>query len=137
MNHTIIALSGYILWITLLLVALASFRTYFNKVNKRTSLKFDPNGSDVGDFGQRLTRAHANCIESFAFVGGTMLLALATSSAVVTNTLALTVLAVRILQSIVHMWSVQGWAISLRFVLFVIQVIICIYWNIQLLVKFT
>lgn len=137
MNHTIIALSAYILWTCILLFAIAGFRTYYNKANKRQSLRFDPSGSDVGGFGERLTRAHANCIESFVFVGGSMLLALATSSAVITNTLALFVLGARVLQSCVHMASSSGMAISIRFVLFLIQVIICMYWNIQILVKFT
>ncbi len=136
MNYTILALVGYILWTMLLILALAGYRTTFNKQQNRTSLKFDANGSDVGDLGQRITRAHANCYESFSFVGGTMVLALATSASAITNSLALVVLAARIAQSIVHIISTSNLAVTIRFVFFLIQFVICGYWLVLILLKF-
>lgn len=136
MNYTILAVSGYIAWTMLLLLALAAQRTMYNNKIKRKSLKFDPNGSDVGDFGQRLTRAHANCYESAVFVVAPMLLALATGSAAITNGLALFILLARIVQSTIHIVSTHNLAITLRFVFFLVQFGISAYWLFQLFVKF-
>lgn len=136
MNYTIMALAGYIAWTMLLLLAIAVFRAVYNKAKKRSSLQFSAGGEDVGGFGQRLTRAQANCYESFSFVGGTMLLALATGSAVITNGLALIVLLARIVQSSIHIVSTSNTAISMRFVFFLVQFAIVAYWLILLIIKF-
>lgn len=136
MNTTILAVSAYIAWTMILLVCIAAFRTASNKKNKRASLKFDPSGKDVSDFGQRLTRAHANCYESAVFVVAPMLLALATNSSAITNGLALIVIAARIAQSCVHMFSVSNAAITARFVLFLVQVGISAYWLFKIILKF-
>jgi uncharacterized MAPEG superfamily protein len=136
MNFTILALAGYIAWTMILLFALAGYRTVYSKTTHKKTLKFDTNGADVGDFGKRLTRAHANCYESFSFIGATMLLALATGSAAITNGLALVVLLARVVQSGVHLISVSNAAISLRFVLFLVQFGIVAYWLALLSQKF-
>lgn len=136
MNETILAVSAYIAWTMLLLLGLAIYRTVSNQKNKRTSLKFDPSGSDVSDFGQRLTRAHANCYESAIFVVAPMLLALATSSAVITNGLALIMVAARIAQSCVHIASTSNMMITVRFVLFLVQFAISAFWLFTLVMKF-
>ena len=136
MNYTIMALAGYIVWTMLLLLGIAVFRAGYNKTKKRNSLQFSANGEDVGGFGQRLTRAHANCYESFSFVGGTMLLALATGSAAITNGLALVVLLARIVQSSIHIVSVSNTAISMRFVFFLVQFVIVGYWLLLIILKF-
>lgn len=136
MNETILAVIAYIAWTMLLIVGLAIFRTLSNQKNQRSSLKFDPAGSDVSDFGQRLTRAHANCYESSVIVLGPMLLALATNSAVVTNGLALIIIGARIMQSTIHLISVSNAAILARFVFFFIQFGIATYWLFLLVNKF-
>ncbi len=136
MNATIIALAGYIIWLMLLLLLLPAYRTAYNQKNKRQSLKFSPDGSDVSDFGFRITRAHLNAVESFPFIAGTMLLAVATDSAAITNGLAYVVLAARVVQSIVHLISTSNPAITTRFVFFLIQFGICFYWLIMILLKF-
>jgi uncharacterized MAPEG superfamily protein len=136
MNETILALSAYIAWTMILLVCIAVYRTTYNKKNQRTSLKFDTNGNDVGDLGARITRAHANCFESFSFIGGTLLLALATGSAAITNGLAMVVVAARVIQSAIHIASVSNTAISARFVFFLIQVAIVAYWLYLIVIKF-
>ncbi|MFT4652422.1 MAG: putative MAPEG superfamily protein [Kangiellaceae bacterium] len=136
MNATILALSGYIAWTMLLILALAIYRTSSNKKNKRTSLKFDPSGNDISDFGQRLTRAHANCYESGVFIVGPMMLALATGSAAITDGLALLVLAARVVQSLIHVASISNAAITARFVVFLIQFGISGYWLFKIVQKF-
>ncbi|WP_371193926.1 MAPEG family protein [Glaciecola sp. SC05] len=136
MNATILALTGYIFWVMLLLLALATYRSVFSQMQKRKSLVFKADGSDVGDIGQRLTRAHLNCVECFPFIGGILLLALATDSSTITNGLAFVLLGARVLQSLVHIVSISNIAISVRFVFFLVQFAICGYWIVKLLEKF-
>lgn len=136
MNATILVLIGYISWIMLLILALAAYRTAFSKSQKRSSLVFKADGTDVGDLGQRLTRAHLNCVECFPFIGGVLLIALATDSTAITNGLAYVLLLARLLQSLVHIVSISNTAISTRFVFFLVQFVIVAYWIIMLLQKF-
>ena len=83
-----------------------------------------------------MTRAQANCVESFAFIGGLMLLALATDSTVITNGLAYILLLARLGQSISHLISTSIFAVQVRFAFFLVQVGICLYWIVQLATKF-
>jgi uncharacterized MAPEG superfamily protein len=136
MNASIIALLGYMAWIMVLLLCLAAYRGIFNQQQKRSSLIFKADGSDVSDFGHRLTRAHLNCVECFPFIGGVLLLAIASNSTAITNGLAVVLLAARLLQSAVHIISITNAAIYLRFVFFLVQFGICAYWILKLLQKF-
>ncbi len=136
MNASIIVFLGYISWILVLLLALASYRTYLTQSGKFEGLKFKSGGSDVPDFGSRITRAQANCVECFSFIGGVLLLAIATDSTAITNGLAYILFAARLGQSIVHLVSTSNLAIQARFVLFLVQFGIVIYWVVKLFDKF-
>lgn len=136
MSATIIALAGYIAWTLVLLVVLAVYRTMLVMNNERLPNGFKADGSDSPEFGQRLARAQLNCAESFAVTGGVMLLALATSSASITDPLAYYLLAARLAQSIVHMVSTSVLAVQIRFALFLAQVVISGYWLVMIFSKF-
>lgn len=136
MNASIIVLLGYISWTLILLLGLAAYRTYLSQSGKFRGLKFKSDGSDVPDFGNRLTRAQANCVECFSFIGGVLLLAIATDSTVITNQLAYVLLAARLGQSIVHLVSTSNMAIQIRFAFFLIQFGIVIFWLVKLFAKF-
>lgn len=136
MNATIIALTGYIAWTLLLLLSLATYRTSLVMKEKRKDIRFCPSGSDVPPLGNRLTRAFGNCVESFAFIGGLMLLAIASNSMEITNPLAFVMLGARLAQSVVHLISTSTLFIQLRFALFLIQFAICVYWVWQFFVRF-
>lgn len=128
MTATAMALLGYIIWTLLLLFVLAGYRTMQAQTKREGGLKFASDGSDVPEFGYRLTRAQANCSESFAIIGGALLFSLATDQTGFTDGLALILLAARIGQSLVHMASISNLAIQLRFALFLVQIGIVIYW---------
>jgi hypothetical protein len=130
MNDTIISLLGYITWILILLVCLATYRTLLVAKKKQAVNGFKPDGSDSPAFGERITRAQSNCVESFAFMGGVMLLALAT------NGLALPLLAARLGQSITHLISTSALAVQIRFAFFLAQIGICVYWVVLFASKF-
>lgn len=136
MNATIVVLLSYISLIMLLLLGLAAYRTYLTQSGSFKGLKFKSDGSDVPDFGNRLTRAQANCVECFSFIGGVLLLAIATDSTAITNGLAYILLLARVAQSSVHLISTSNIAIQVRFVLFLVQFGIVIYWLIKLFAKF-
>lgn len=135
MNHTIFALLGYITWILILLVWLATYRTLLVAKKEQSVNGFKPDGSDSPAFGERITRAQSNCVESFAFIGGLMLLALATDSAVITNGLALLLLAARLGQSTTHLLSTSVLAVQIRFAFFLVQIGICLYWLVLFVLK--
>ncbi|MCP4754551.1 MAG: MAPEG family protein [Proteobacteria bacterium] len=135
MNPTTVSLVGYIMWYLLLLGGIAVYRTALTVAGKRAANEFKADGADVSDFSGRLCRAHANCYESFPFIGGLLLLALVTNSTDITNTLALVVLACRLGQSTVHMISTSVAAVQLRFLFFLVQFVVCFYWAIQFLMQ--
>jgi hypothetical protein len=136
MNDTIIGLLGYITWILVLLVWLAVYRTLLVAKKQQAVNDFKADGSNSPAFGERLARTQGNCVESFAFIGGLMLLALATDSAVITNGLALLLLAARIGQSITHLLSTSVLAVQIRFAFFLAQIGICFYWVVLFAFKF-
>jgi uncharacterized MAPEG superfamily protein len=136
MNATALALTGYIAWFLALLLLLGVARAGAVMTAHRAPNSFRPDGSDMAPFAARLTRAHANCYESFPFFGGTLLLALATGSTAVTDPLALIALALRIGQSTVHLTSTSVMAVNLRFSLFLAQIAVVAYWLVRLFGKF-
>ncbi|WP_339723016.1 MAPEG family protein [uncultured Paraglaciecola sp.] len=136
MNDTIIGLLGYITWTLMLLLWIAIYRTLLVTNKQKAPNAFKADGSDSPAFGQRLTRAQGNCVESFAFIGGLMLLALVTHSTAITNGLALVLLAARLGQSITHLLSTSVLAVQIRFVFFLGQIAICIYWVVLFAFKF-
>ncbi len=135
MNLTALALLGYIAWFLLLFGAIAILRTDLTVSGKRLANSFKPDGSDVSAFSSRLCRAHANCYESFPYIGGLMLFALATGAEEITNQLALAVLLARICQSSIHILSTSVRAVQIRFVFFLAQYLIGIYWTIKLILS--
>ena len=136
MNDTILALLGYIIWILVLLICLATYRTLLVAKKEQAVNGFKPDGSDSPALGERITRAQSNCVESFAFIGGLMLLALATDSTAITNGLALFLLAARLGQSVTHLISTSELAVQIRFAFFLAQIGICLYWVVLFASKF-
>lgn len=137
MQSTALALTGYIAWYLLLYLAVAAPRVTLAAKGERAPNSFKPDGSDVSDLSGRICRAHANVYESFAFIGGIMLLAIATDSTEITNGLAFVLLGTRFLQTIVHIGSGSVMAAQIRFALFIGQFAIVAYWTVLLLCKFS
>ena len=95
---------------------------------------FKADGNDLGGFGLRVTRAHANCLENLALPAAIILIAMVQGQTAITDGLALVFLASRIGQSLVHMLFVQSVPIVLvRATLFVVQHVIIIIWGLKLL----
>lgn len=135
MQATALALAGYIGYFLLLLLLLASVRVIATLGGKPAN-SFRPDGSDMPGFGQRLTRVHANAYESFPFVGGVLILALATQNTAITDGLALWLLAARVLQGLTHLASSSVLAVQIRFAFFIAQFVIVANWALTFIGRF-
>jgi uncharacterized MAPEG superfamily protein len=125
-------LVGLALWSVAMTFVLVGARVSSGK--ELNSFKAD--GNDLGAFGLRVTRAHANCLENLALPAAIILLAMvqAQGQPAITDALALVFLASRIGQSLVHMLFTQSVPIVVvRATLFVVQHVIIIIWGLKLL----
>jgi len=132
MSPTAFALLGYIAWALIILVMLAGLRTSKVMSRQKAPNSFSPLGDDVGDFGKRLTRVHANCYENLAIAASLMLYAIATGQTAATDSLAYIFLAARVGQSVVHLMSTSNNFVRIRFFLFVAQNLILVFWVLKL-----
>ena len=131
MDNTEIALLGYVAWFLILLLAIECCRTYIVLKTGKAANTFLADGSDISPFMTRLSRAHANCYESFPFIGGILLFAIASDNTIVTNALALWLLGARVAQSGMHLMSGSTGFVQIRFLFFVLQIAIVLYWLIR------
>jgi len=136
MNETALALIGYIFWSMLLLAWIVVIRGYLTVAGNRAANSFQTDGTDVSPFSGRLCRAHANSFEAFPYIGGILILALVTNLTEVTNSLALVVLGARLIQSTAHLISTSAQVVQIRFFFFLVQLVICFYWSIQMILQF-
>lgn len=125
----------YTLWIVLLLLALAGARTSMVLARKHAPNKFDPSGADMPPPIHRLTRAHANCLESFPWIATPLLLAVVLDLHHIVGGLAWFLLIARVAQSVVHIISTSSSAVQIRFALFLVQLAIVVYWCVMLLLQ--
>ena len=128
MTHTEIAFLGYIAWFIFLIVLIEIYRSAIVIKEGKAANSFALDGADVSPLMQRLSRAHANCYESFPFFGGVLLFAMATATQELTNSLALYFLGARVAQSVTHLISSSEVFSKIRFVFFIVQQVICIHW---------
>lgn len=133
MSSTLVAFTGFVAWSLLLLVLMESIRAKLVLTRAVPANGFTPDNAGLSPFMQRLARAHANCVEGLPIFGGLMLVAVAAGRSAVTDPLALVFLAARVLQSLVHLTSVSAVAVTVRFALFAVQMLVAVYWAVRLL----
>ena|ERR1700754_627645 len=133
LSPTAVALTGFIAWALFLLVVMESIRSKLVLSKELPANGFTPDNANLSPFMQRLTRAHANCLEGLPIFGGLMLVALATGRSSVTDPLAFALLVARIVQSSIHLTSLSSAAVTLRFSAFAVQMGIAVVWSVQLL----
>lgn len=132
-NPTAFALTGFIAWSLALLVLMEALRSKMVMDKSVPPNGFRPDNANLSPFMQRLARAHANCIEGLPIFGGLMLVALVTDRAAVTDALAPILLAARVVQSTIHLYSLGATAVTARFAAFAVQMGIGVYWAWRLL----
>jgi uncharacterized MAPEG superfamily protein len=125
---TLVSLIGFISWTLFLLVVMELIRCKLVITKEVVANGFNPQNSNLSPFMQRLSRAHANCLEGLPIFGGLMLLAVVLNQTAITDSLAYAFLAARLIQSIIHLISVSPVAVTLRFTVFAVQMLIGVYW---------
>lgn len=135
MNPSALALVLFIAWTLLLLGVMEAVRVGLTLSGRVASNAFTPDNANLSPFMQRLARAHANCLEGLPVFGGLLVAALVTGQAAVTDPLALWLIAARVVQSSIHVASLQVLAVNLRFTAFAVQVGIGVYWALALLAR--
>lgn len=127
------ALLGLIAWTVLLVLLLVNQRGLLVMTGRMKVNIFAADGSNTpGAFGQRLVRAHANCVENVPLFAAALLYAMVSGQSVVTDPLAPALLAARIVQSVVHLISTSALFVWLRFAAFFVQLLILIWWLLRL-----
>ena len=127
MGASLISLTGFIAWTLLLLVLMESIRTKLVLSKAVPANAFNPENSNLAPFMQRLARAHANCLEGLPIFGGLLVVAALSGNTAVTDPLAFVFLGARILQTLIHLTSLSSAAVTLRFLMFSIQMGIGVY----------
>jgi uncharacterized MAPEG superfamily protein len=135
MSNSALVLTLFISWALLLLVLMKVLRSYLVVSGRVRSNEFNPENSNLSPFMQRLTRAHANCLEGLPIFGGLLVVALATGRAEVTDPLAPWLLGARVAQSSIHLVSVSVVAVNARFTAFAVQIAIAVSWACAFIVK--
>ena len=133
MSNTAFTLIGFIAWALFLLVLMEAIRTYLVVTGRVPANGFTPDNGNLSPFMQRLARAHANCLEGLPIFGGLLVFALLLDKTTITDSLALWLLAARVVQSVIHLMSTSVVAVSLRFTAFAVQMGIGVYWVFQLI----
>ena len=133
MTPTALALLGFVSWTVLLLLGVGGLRTGLVFSGQRAANDFQPDGTDVSPFSNRLCRAHANCYENLPSFAAVTLLALLMQRNGVTDPLALWFLAARVAQSVTHLISTSPNAVLARFGFFGVQQVILVFWLFRLL----
>lgn len=132
MSPTMLALLGFTSWALALLVLMEAIRAKLVIAGEAAPNSFNPENSNLSPFMQRLARAHANCLEGLPIFGGLMIVAILAGKSNVTDPLAYTLLATRIIQSTIHLASTSSVAVTARFVAFAVQMGIAVYWAVKL-----
>jgi hypothetical protein len=132
MTPTAVALLGFAAWTVLMVVLLGVTRTGLVFAGKKKSNEFKATGEDLGSFGYRATRVHANCYENLPVAGAVLLYAIATNQTAITDPLALIFLGLRLAQSSVHLLSTAQPMVFIRFALYTVQNAILVFWILSL-----
>ncbi|MEE9100674.1 MULTISPECIES: MAPEG family protein [Pseudomonas] len=126
-------LLGLVAWTVLLVLLLVNQRGLLVMSGRMKVNVFAADGSNTpGAFGQRLVRAHANCVENIPLYAAVLLYAMVSGATLVTDPLAPTLLGARIVQSVVHLISTSALAVWIRFAAFFVQLLILIWWLLRL-----
>jgi uncharacterized MAPEG superfamily protein len=128
MNSLNLALIIFPLVTLLLVITIINLRGLQIFFKGRQVNSFTADGSDLSPMAQRLSRAHANCVENLP-----IFLAIVFASHLLEKNSLLLPLAgyfitARLIQVIVHICSTSQIAVWLRFLSYLAQIVIQVYW---------
>ncbi|MCY1526545.1 MAPEG family protein [compost metagenome] len=127
------ALLGLVAWTLFLLILMVNQRGLLVLSGKIAVNGFAPDGSNMpSGFGQRLVRAHANCVENLPLMAAVLLYAMVVEQTSITDPLAPALLGARIFQSLMHLISTSPLFVWLRFAGLLVQLLILAWWLLRL-----
>ena len=133
MTDSMVALCGFAGWTLALVFVLVNVRL-LNSVSTGKALNsFSPAGGDLDGFGQRVTRAHLNCLEVLPVAAAVILGAAVSGNNAITDAWAMIFLWARIAQSVVHLVGTSTPLILIRGTFFFVQIVILAVWVYKLL----
>jgi len=133
MNPALVALAGFAGWTLLLLLTVANLRMANFFTGKNTINGFSPTGDDLPGFGQRVTRAHLNCVENLPILAALVAAAGLSGQFAVMEGTVMYVLYARIGQSVAHMISTAALVVWVRATFFFVQVLLMASYAYQLI----
>ncbi len=134
MNPAYYALAGFAGWTLLLTLVMATNRMANLFGGAKIPInKFSPTGEDLPGFGQRVTRAHLNCVENLPVFAGLVAAAGLSGQLAVMEGTAMYVLYARLVQSVVHLISTSPAMVWVRATFFFVQVLLMACYAYQLL----
>lgn len=119
-------LLGFATWTVLLMLATIGIYRWSRILTGRVPIgNFRADQVEGADWYKRSMRAHANCIENLPIFGAIVFaLYIGNVANATVNVLAVTILAARIMQSLVHVSLVQtNTVVSVRFGFFFVQIV--------------
>ena len=132
MNPALFALAGFAGWTVLLLLTVANLRVANFLTGKKAINAFSPTGEDLPGFGQRVTRAHLNCVENLPIFAALVVAAGLSGQFSIMESTVMYVLYARIGQSVAHMISTAALVVWVRATFFFVQVLLMAWYAIQL-----
>lgn len=126
MTIPIWALLGFAIWTLVLLLSTVGVYRWSRILTGRVPIReFRADRVEGADWYQRAMRAHANCVENLPVFGAIVFaLYVAELESAMVNFLSVTILAARVVQSLVHVSLVQTNRVTtLRFVFFFVQIV--------------
>lgn len=130
MTTPVWVLLGFAVWTLLLLLGSVGTYRWTRILTRRAEIKsFRADVVEGQDWYQRAMRAHANCIENLPVYGAIVLaIVVAGLDAPILDGLAITLLAARVVQSLVHVSLEQtNVVVSIRFSFYFVQ-LVCMLW---------
>lgn len=133
LSPSAIALLGLVAWPLLLMFLIINQRGLLVLGGRMKVNTFAPDGSNTPSaFGQRLVRAHANCLENLPLQAAVLLYAMHAGQAALTDPLALLLLGARLFQSAMHLISTSPLFVWLRFAGLLAQMLTLAWWLLRL-----
>ena len=134
MSAPLVALAGYAGLTLMLVLTAVSARVFAIIGGSDIPLnKFSPGGEDLPGFGQRVTRAHLNCVENLPVFAAVVAAAGFSGQFGIMEGTVMFILYARIAQSAIHLISSALPMVMIRGSLFSVQVILMVYYVVQML----
>jgi uncharacterized MAPEG superfamily protein len=125
MSTSLLSLLGFAAWTLLLVLGVVTYRSVQVLAGRRRANAWvRGKAAEDPELLQRLSHAHANCLENLPLFASVILVAGLTGKLSLTDPLAGWYLALRIGQSVVHLTGTSHWQVLIRFSFFVPQLLI-------------